>query len=76
MSLRFRGWVGIPLSPLEVLSAYLWLVDASYPPLLEVLVRATFINSCEFPLSKYLSNEENKEDSSGAGCLNLTEKVK
>lgn len=42
MDLRFCGWVGIPVPPLEDFSGYRrWLVQIPYAPLLGVLVRVT-----------------------------------
>lgn len=48
---KFHVWVGISDPPLEVFPGYRrLLVQASYPPLLEISARVTLLDSREFPL--------------------------
>ena len=51
MGLRFCGWVGVLIPPLEVLPGHRrWLGQALCPSLLGVLARITHIDSWEFSL--------------------------
>ena len=50
-SLRFCGWVDVPITPWKVLSGYRrWLVQALYFPLLGVLIWVTLIDSWDFSI--------------------------
>lgn len=52
---RFCGWAGVTHPSLEDLPGYRrWLVQAPYPPLLEIFSRVNFMDSWEFPLYRFL----------------------
>ena len=53
------GWVGISVSPLEVLPGYRsGPFPVPYPPFLGVSAKVTLIDSCEFPLSQISTSSQ------------------